>query len=195
MREFTYDRFAPNTHTEFTRRIPSLPKKQMARDARIAKAIVVAYDLHNDIGRVKELFFKNAKLLSNPRYWELMRTVWVVTGSTDNAHEFIPYMKSNRPCKGWFMTPEDAEALDKMQFPLTVWRAYDNEPDPGISWSINKEWVENYAKVKGRKVKSRQVERKQIFAYISRRLESEIIILPDEGEPPKALMFRGVLIC
>lgn len=80
------------------------------------------------------------------------------------------------------MTPEDADALNKMSFPLTVWRAYDSEPDPGISWSINKEWVESYAKVKGRKVKSRQVERNQIFAYISRRLESEIIIFPDEGE-------------
>jgi len=180
----TYDPFAPNTHTEFTRRIPALPKKQMARDARITRQIVLAYDLHKDVERVKELFFKNAKLLSNPRYWEIMRTVWVTAGSTDNAHEFIPYMKSSRPCKGWFMTSEDAAALDAMQFPITVYRAYDREPDPGISWSTDKVFVENYAKAKGRKIKSRQVERNEIFAYVSRRLESEIIILPhDEVKP------------
>lgn len=178
----TYDPLAPNTHTEFTRRIPSLPKKQMMRDARITKQIVLAYDLYKDEERVKELFFKNARLLSNPRYWEVMRTVWVTAGSTDNAHEFIPYMMSSRPCKGWFMTPEDAASLDAMQFPITVYRAYDREPDPGISWSIDRNFVENYAKAKGRKIKSRQVERKEIFAYISRRLESEIIILPHDEE-------------
>lgn len=27
------------------------------------------------------------------------------------------------------MTPEDAAALEAMPFPLTVWRAYDAEPD------------------------------------------------------------------
>lgn len=178
----TYDPLAPNTHTEFTRRIPALPKKQLARDARIAKQIVLAYDLYKDTERVKDLFFKNARLLSNPRYWELMRTVWVTAGSTDNAHEFIPYMKSKRPCKGWFMTPEDATALDAMQFPITVYRAYDREPDPGISWSTDRVFVENYAKAKGRKIKSRQVERNEIFAYISRRLENEIIILPHDEE-------------
>lgn len=178
----TYDPLAPNTHTEFTRRIPALPKKQLARDARITKQIVLAYDLHKDVERVKELFFKNARLLSNPRYWEIMRTVWVTAGSTDNAHEFVPYMKSKRQCKGWFMTPEDAASLDAMTFPITVYRAYDNEHDPGISWSTDKAWVERYAEVKGRKVKSRQVKRKDIFAYITRRLESEIIILPHDEE-------------
>lgn len=92
-----------------------------------------------------------------------------------------------RPCKGWFMTMEDAETLEKMEFPLTVYRAYDpyydtpegleNGGDPGISWTTDKEWCEEYAKGRGRIVKSRTVERKDVFAYVSRRGEEEIMIL------------------
>ena len=125
----TFNPLAPNTHTDFTRRLPSLPQKQLARDAKITKAIVMAYDLHKDNEKVKEIFFKKAKFLSNPRYWEVMRTVWIAVGSTETAREFVAYMKSNRPCKGWFMTPEDAKTLDGMKFPIMVYRAFDNEPD------------------------------------------------------------------
>ena len=91
-------------------------------------------------------------------------------------------MKSSRPCKSWFMTPEDAAALDAMTFPLTVWRAYDIElyprnTDPGISWTLDKQWCREYAEANGRVMKTMQVERKDVFAYISRRGEEEIIIL------------------
>lgn len=179
----TYDpkSLAVNERTDFTRRIPALPPKQLARDAKIAAQIIRAYEAGN-ADRVIEIFCGKAHLLSNPRYWELMRTVWVAVGSTDLADLFRTLMKSSRPCKSWFMTPEDAATLDAMQFPLTVWRAYDANPiyaddDPGISWTINEQWCRGYAEVKGRIVKSRQVERKDIFAYISRRGEEEIIIL------------------
>lgn len=168
---------AINEHSDFTRRIPALPQKQLARDGKIAGQIIRAYEEENGAEKVKDIFFRKAKLLSNPRYWELLRTVWVVAGSTENANEFRPYFKSSRPCKGWFMTVEDAEALEKMPFPITVYRAYSQDPDPGISWTLDAEWCKEYAKAHGRKVKSRTVERKDIFAYISRRGEEEIIIL------------------
>lgn len=178
---------AYNETVPMTRRIPALPEKKLARDSKIAKQIIHAYDVEQDIEKVRDIFFRKAHLLSNPRYWEMLRTVWVVSGSTANANEFRPLFKSPRPCKGWFMTVEDAAALDAMTFPLTVYRAYDpyyDTPegiaaggDPGISWTLEKEWCEKYAEGKGRVVKSRQVERKDVFAYISRRGESEIMIL------------------
>ena len=71
----------------------------------------------------------------------------------------------------------DAEALNSMQFPITVYRAYDSEDDRCISWTIDKEWCEMYAESKNRKVKSRSVNRDEIFAYVTRRGENEIIIL------------------
>ena len=185
----TYDphALAENQRSDFTRRIPTgLSKKQMARDAKIIQQIIRAMELGTDGGgeeKVLDIFYRKAKLLSNPRYWEVMRTVWIAAGSTETAQLFRMMMKSSRPCRSWFMTPEDAKALDEMSFPLTVWRAYDKKydyslvGDPGISWTIDEKWCREYAIRKDRIVKSRQVNRGDIFAYVSRRGESEIIIL------------------
>ena len=163
--------------TEFTRRIPSLPKKQLERDAKIARQLVRIWDEEHDYNGLLEFWFKKCRLLSNPRYWETLRTVWVAAGSTDTAERFRPYFQSTRPCRGWFMTPEDAAELEKMQFPMKLWRAYDRTPDPGISWTSDYEWCCKYAEGMGRQVKERIVERDEVFAYISRRHESEFIIL------------------
>ena len=197
----TYDphALAPNQRTDFTRRIPTgFSQKQLDRDARIITQIVRAYDEGGKgaAEKVLEIFLRKARLLTNPRYWEVMRTVWVAAGSTETADIFRTMMKSARPCRSWFMTPEDAQALDAMQFPLTVWRAYDVKyiddlphgtspgdivdlpnSDPGISWTIDKEWCIGYARSKGRVVRERQVMRSDIFAYVTRRGESEMIIL------------------
>ena len=173
----TYDPTSPidNCRTDFTRRIPSLPRKNLERDAKIARQLCNAQQKSNEA--LIATFVKTCRLLSNPRYWETLRSVWVAAGSTETAPLFRRLMKSIRPCRGWFMTVEDANALDAMQFPLTVWRAYDAEPDPGISWTIDREWCEGYARSKGRQVKERQVMREEIFAYVTRRGESEIILL------------------
>ena len=183
----TYDpnSLAINQRSDFTRRIPTgLSDKQMARADKLVRQLV---NIENDARGAKAqrmiiLFYNNARLLANPHYWEIMRTVWCAAGSTETANMFRKMMKSSRPCKGWFMTPEDAAALDAMQFPLTVWRAYDaqrypDDTDPGISWTINEQWCRKYALGKGRVVKSRLVTREEVFAYISRRGEEEIIIL------------------
>lgn len=179
----TYDPNAliENQRTDFTRRVPALKPKQLARDAKIATQIIRAYEA-GDTDRVIDIFCGKQHLLSNPRYWELMRTVWIAAGSTETADLFRTLMKYGRPCKSWFMTPEDAAALDAMKFPITVWRAYDAklydaDEDPGISWTLNEQWCREYAKVKGRVVKTMQVDRKSVFAYVSRRGEEEIIIL------------------
>ena len=115
----TYDPrgLAVNERTDFTRRIPALPEKQLARDAKIVGQIVRAYEA-GDNGAVLDIFRRKARLLSNPRYWEVMRTVWVAVGSTETAPLFRTLMQSSRPCRSWFMTPEDAAALEAMPFPV-----------------------------------------------------------------------------
>ena len=174
----TYDPrgLAVNERTDFTRRIPALPEKQLARDAKIVGQIIRAYEAGRG-QEVLDIFCRKARLLSNPRYWEVMRTVWVAVGSTETAPLFRTLMQSSRPCRSWFMTPEDAAALEVMPFPLTVWRAYDADPDPGISWTLDEQWCRDYAKAKGRRVKQMQVSRDQVFAYVSRRGEEEVIVL------------------
>ena len=61
-------------------------------------------------------------------------------------------------------------------------RAYDAErypddTDPGISWTLDLQWCREYAQKKGRVIKSRMVYRNDIFAYVTRRGEEEVIIL------------------
>lgn len=190
LKKYTIGTFDPgslaiNQRSDFTRRIPTgLSDKQMARAEKLIRQLV---NIENDARGAKAqrmiiLFYNNARLLGNPHYWEIMRTVWCAAGSTETAGMFRKMMQSSRPCKSWFMTPEDAAALDAMQFPLTVWRAYDatrypDDTDPGISWTIDEEWCREYAMAHDRMVKSREVTREEIFAYISRRGEEEIIIL------------------
>lgn len=122
----TYDpnSMTANERTDFTRRIPTgLSDRQMARDAKIAQQFIRIQQQGGQHAAEKmlDLFFRKARLLSHPRYWELMRTVWIAAGSTETAPMFRRLMKSARPCKSWFMTPEDAAVFDAMQFPLTVW--------------------------------------------------------------------------
>ena len=104
-----------NRRTDFTRRIPALKPKQLARDSKIAAQIIRASEGGTDANaeeKVLDIFMRKAHLLSNPRYWELMRTVWVAAGTTETAEVFRRMMRSTRPCRSWFMTPEDAEALE-----------------------------------------------------------------------------------
>ena len=171
-----------SNQTEFTRRIPAVAKKYHERAYKMVTKLHQAWDLEKDAEKVKRIFFKDAKLLSNPHYWEILRTIWVIAGNSDNVKEFLPFFTSKRPCKSWFMTPEDENTLNNIKFPLTVYRAYRTEPDQGISWSSDLEFVKRFAG-KSRKIKKRSINRQDVFAYISRRHEHEFIILNDQHTP------------
>ena len=167
-----------NQAHEYTRRIPTFrSKKQQDRDSKIAAQIARAHDVENDVEKMLDIFFKKQHLLSDPIYWEVLRTVWIAGGSTRNAGKFRPYFLSKRQAKSWFMTPEDQEAFDNMKFPVMLYRAYDDDNDHGISWTSDKKWCEAYAKLRGKRIKSKDFSRDAIFAFISRRGESEFIIL------------------
>ena len=147
----------------FTRRVPTfLTEKQKVRDSKTVRQIVHAYDIENDKQKLMDIFFSKCHLLSDPVYWEVLRSVWVTCGATENAAQFRPYFSAKRRAKSWFMTPEDAGYLDSLSFPVNLWRAYDDEEDGGVSWTNDYEWCRN---------------REDIYAYISRRGESEFIIL------------------
>lgn len=166
-----------NEAHSFTRRNPTfLSEKQKARDAKIVRQIIHAYDVEFDKRKVMEIFFSKCHLLSDPRYWEVLRSVWVICGEY-GATQFRPYFYADRRAKSWFMTPEDADYLDSLEYPVTLWRAYEYEEDGGISWTDDYEWCKDYAERKGRRIKEAEFCREEIYAYISRRGESEFLIL------------------
>ena len=173
-----YGRLTYNESHEFTRRLPTyITRQQAERDAKIARQLIVAHDIDCDTDKVLNIWFTKSRLLSNPAYWEILRTVWVAVGDTSLVPKFLPYFRSKRGARSWFMTVEDAATLDAMQFPIQLWRAYDDDNDIGISWTRDKEWCEGYARSRNRRVKTALFNRTDIFAYISRRGEEEFIIL------------------
>lgn len=194
---------SPNEQSEFTRRVPTFrTPKQERYDADVAKRLCQIWDEEGDGDKLISYFFKKCPRLTNSLYWELLRTVWIAAGSTDTADRFRRLMQSKRPARGWFMTVEDAEILKAMPDEFTVYRACDPHynlyeddnlvetfgipeeeidcddiEDPGISWTLDLDWCMGYAQQRGRIIKSKVVRKSEVFAYVSRRGEEEIILL------------------
>lgn len=164
---------------DFTHRNPTyLTKKQLERDSKIVKQIITAHDVECDNEKMLEIFFKKCHLLSNPRFWEIMRTVWCAAGNHSNVERFKQLMSSNRPAKSWFMTIEDKVTYESLIYPILLYRAYDARyKDKGISWTSNFDWAMQYAVDNGLTLKRQLFRKEEIFAYISRRGEDEFIIL------------------
>ncbi len=166
-----------NEAVPMTRRYPNLPNKVLKRDSEIVRKIITAWDLENDADKVLSIYIKESKNLSDERYWELLRTVWVICGSVENADLFRKLMQSNRKQKYYFSTPEEAKFLRELPEQVEVFRAT-NINDNGLSWTLSKEYAEWYKTAYQKdKVISQVINKKQIFAYIERNLESEVIVL------------------
>lgn len=167
-----------NEAVPMTRRFPNLPNKVLKRDSEIARRIINAWDLENDADKVLSVYLKESKNLSDERYWELLRTVWVLCGSVENADMFRKLMQSNRKEKYYFSTPEEAKFLRELPEQIEVFRATNNINDNGLSWTLSKEYAEYYKTAYQKdKIISQVINKKQIFAYIERNLESEVVVL------------------
>lgn len=169
---------ALNTGVFMTRSIPHLPRKVLLRDSRIAMRMIQAWDLYNSGTRVLEIFLKEQDKLSDERYWELLRTVWVVAGSVEHAPVFRGLFTSKRPRRHLFSTPEDAAVLRSLPARIEVHRATDDPLDGGLSWSLSRAFVHEYRQIFAKAIIiSRWVDKSEVFAYIGRARESEVILL------------------
>jgi len=161
-----------------TRRYPKLPHKVLYRDSKIAKRIIEAWDSEHDPEKVLSIFLKEHKNLSDERYWELMRSVWIVTGNIKHAGIFRKLMQANRRNKYYFSTPEEAEKLRNLPESIEVYRATNDKNDDGLSWTISKDYANRYAREFNKKlIITKTVNKSDVFAFINRNKEEEIILL------------------
>lgn len=86
--------------------------------------------------------------------------------------EFTVY----RACAPHYNLYEDDILLDTFGIPEDQIDNGDIE-DPGISWTLNPVWCRQYAISKHRIVKAKRIKKEDVFAYVSRRGEEEIILL------------------
>lgn len=168
-----------NEQVEMTRRYFDLPKKIALRDSKISLQIAKAWDIEQDSDKVFKLFLKNHHLLSTQRYWELLRTVWIVSGNLENVEMFKLLMTSKKNNKYCFSTPEESKQLREMPDMFTVYRACNEINDGGISWTYCLEYAKKYKESFGKKrILELKVKKTDVFALINRNKEFEIIVLP-----------------
>lgn len=161
----------------FTRRYPDLKQKQALRDSKIAKQIITAWDVNKSQEEVLRVFLKDNSQLSNPRYWELLKSVWIICGSLENQEVFRKLMSSTRPFKAYFMSPEEKEAFDNLPEEITAYRAC-NGDDKGLSYTLSREYAEQYRDMYDKElIHVRKINKVEIFAFINRNAEEELIIL------------------
>lgn len=167
-----------NNTIPMTRRYPDLKEKVLKRDSKIIKRIIAAWDIDKDGDKVLRLFVENKDKLSDERYWEVLRTVWVICGSLDNVDTFRKMFNSKRKNQYYFSTPEEQKRVRDMDDILTVYRACNEENDNGVSWTLSKDYAELYRKDFDKEmVVSKSVNKSEIFALVERNNEEEIIIL------------------
>ncbi|WP_435416289.1 hypothetical protein [Polaribacter aestuariivivens] len=168
-----------NINVEMTRRYFDLPRKVALRDSKIAKQIINAWDFEQDKEKVFKLFVKNCDKLSSQRYWELLRTVWIVCGNLENVGMFKLLMNAKKKKKYCFSTPEEAKLLREMPDEFKVYRACNEKDDGGISWTYSKDYAFYYKDAFNKKrVLEHTVKREDVFALINRNQEYEILLLP-----------------
>jgi len=159
------------------RQFPTLTKKQKIRDSEIVKEICYLHDVRNEKDRAVQVFFENKHRLSDPCFWEMLRTVWIANGKMDNLPTFKMMFQSRRPFKKFLMTLEEEAAFNALPDPVTAYRAPATANDIGISWTLSRELVERYAEKLKREIVKQQFPKSKITAYFNRRGEQEVIVL------------------
>lgn len=172
-----------NELVAMTRRYPKLAGKVLRRDAKIVGNLIYMWDQKTDanLDNVREAIFqyflKEMKNISDERYWELLRTIWILTGTIERLPKFRELFTSKRKERYYFSTPEEAKRLREMEFPVRVFRAA-NKAGDGVSWTLDLQYAQKYqSDYKKEFIFHRDVERHEIFALVERGGEEEIIIL------------------
>jgi len=169
-----------NQQIPFTiRTLPSwVSKKQKIKDAKVSKKLINAWDRLQDKNKVLDVFIKYSSSLSDFRYWELLRSVWIISGGKLTELDFLIFFNSKKKHKNWFMTPEEETFLFNLKDKVKVYRACNTGEENGFSWTLSSDYSKEYKlRFKKEKIISKIINRSSIYAYINRNKEQEILII------------------
>lgn len=160
---------------------------RMLRDKRAALQKAVAEKNWSQVIWVHErpyrlmAFMQNMPSMSDADYWEQLGDVW-----TDSENIWQDYslwhrlLESKKPHRECFMCKDERTAFAKLPDVLTVYRGYvPRKNRRGMSYTLNPEkahWFANRYGPNGQVV-TLTVPKGEVFAYINRRQEEEIIIV------------------
>lgn len=155
-----------------------LRKKQQHKASEVAKKLIVAWDVRRDEKLLLDTFTKHKDELAEEYYWEILRSVWIICGSVENAQLFRGFFTQNKRSMFAFMSPDCHEALRRMPEEFAVYRACNDVNDGGLSWTTSKTYADLYKGIYGKQhLIEKAVCKTEVFAYLDRNKEQEIIIL------------------
>lgn len=157
-------------------------KKQAAKEYLNQKQYDSFVFIHERPFRL-DAFIKIKHLLPDIKYWELASSIWTDSENINfNRSIWKNVLKSKRSGKEYFMEIEDRNYLENLPQTITVFRGCNEKNKNGLSWTTDREVAEKFAErfstmSQGSTVLSKTINKKKIFAYLSSRSESEIILL------------------
>lgn len=122
--------------------------------------------------------------MTDEEYWNTLSDIWVDSESIGTEPErWKGLLMSNRGSKEFFMRDDERDELAKLPDKFTVYRGYsENDPEEfGMSWSTDPLVAEWFARRFARNndkiiLEELQVAKDEVFAYVTRRGEDEIIL-------------------
>jgi hypothetical protein len=140
-----------------------------------------------------EAFRNIEKKLSNAEYWQILSSIWTYSDNIwQHIDEWVSALRSSRPERQEFMSPEERAAFESLPPILTIYRGYQPRRNRnGLSWTLSRETAEfmsNYVVLPGTdikltgkdgKVRQKTISKKEAFAYLCDRKEEEIIFFGD----------------
>jgi hypothetical protein len=163
--------------------------EQIDRRAAEADACFEAQDWEGYIDTVEyqfqpEWFAKDAYLLSDDRYWTVLRRVYQAQKFTIHDRDlFDSLFRSERPRREHLMTPNEQAVLARLPKRLRVYRGYSGDDlyADGIAWTLDRRqaiWYANWHREDDDPmVASGTVSKAVIWAY----LDGGDILLPSEA--------------
>ena len=113
----------------------------------------------------------------NAVYSKMVATAWKAGGNSKMQKYWEPFFNSPRMIAKHAMTSGERRALKKLPQTILVYRAlHGNEQDTAMSWTTNRVFAEKYANSLNRNIETKCISKNDIFAYFTRRNESEVIL-------------------
>lgn len=125
-------------------------------------------------------FMEIENKLPDNTYWHLLGHIWLDNENIWQLKEaWLKALKSEREHVEMFMTGHERMKLKNMPDTMTVYRGCSKKNKNGYSYTLDVEKAKLFSQRWGSDgmIIEKIIKKKDVFAYISRRNESEIIIL------------------
>jgi hypothetical protein len=111
---------------------------------------------------------------------DLVTSVWI---DSENIHQNYEGWSEVLATHGLAMEPEEQEVFDGLPEDVTIYRGCTKQGEDGFSWTLDKgkaEWFATRFSLGGAQLLEAKVPKDAILAYLGRRGESEIVVLPED---------------